>query len=73
MRPRGLGLEPGLETCGLATYGLGLDDFRIRGLGLGLGPGERGLGLGLATMRLDYIFVSNRSKHYDDNTVSGFS
>ena len=33
------------------TYGLGLDDFRIRGLGLG----ERGLGLGLATIGLDYI------------------
>ena len=42
----GLGLELGLETCGL-----GLDDFKIRGLGLGLG--ERGLGL--ATMGLDYI------------------
>jgi len=38
----GLGLE-------LATCGLGLDDFRIRGLGLG------GRGLGLATMGLDYI------------------
>ena len=54
MRP-GLGLELGLETCGLGL-GLGLDDFRISGLGLGLGLEERGLGLGLglATMGLDY-------------------
>ena len=36
-------------TCDL--YGLGLDDFRIRGLGLGLGE----IGLGLATMGLTYI------------------
>ena len=42
-------MELGLETCGLATYGLGLDDFSIRGLGLG----KRGLGL--ATIGLDYI------------------
>jgi len=38
----GLGLE-------LATYGLGLNDSRIRELGL------EGRGLGLATMGLDYI------------------
>ena len=63
VRP-GLGLELGLETCGLGL-GLGLDDFRISGLGLGLE--ERGLGLGLATMGLDYnseivITVGNASK-----------
>ena len=42
----GLGLE--LEICGLglATYGLGFDDFTV---------GELGHGLGLATTGLDYI------------------
>jgi len=39
-----------------ALYGLGLVDFRIRGLGLG----ERGLGLGLANMGLDHISGSSR-------------
>jgi len=38
---------------GLATCGLGLNDFRIRELGFGLRG--RGLGLRLATMGLDYI------------------
>jgi len=41
---------------GFATYELGLDDFRIRGLGLG------GRGLELATMRLD-ISVLNRARN----------
>ena len=55
MRP-GLGLELGLETCGL---GLGLDDFRISGLGLGLEERGHGLGIGLATMGLDHNSACN--------------
>ena len=51
----GLGL--GLETCGLATYRLGLDDFKISGVG------ERGLGL--ATRGLDYISAIVYRKTYE--------
>jgi len=50
------------ETCGLGrtglervTYGLGLDDFRIRGRALGGRGLGLGLGLKLTTMGLESI------------------